>query len=178
MISKGSSGLVNESQYLVEEFGTNGVQVNLSAVDDDFDFDFAPGHLIRRAQQVHTSVWASVVGEELTSPQFAVLNVLYECPWINQTTLSNLASLDTSTCQDIVSRLRQKGLVVRARDASDGRRWLLKLSDKGVRTRDDVLPKVKEVGDLLLSSLTSGDRADFTRLLYEVAKRDSSDLVG
>lgn len=170
--------MTNESSSRPGDLAKHDSRVRLSAVDDEFDFDFAPGHLIRRAQQVHTSVWASIVGEELTSPQFAVLNVLYERPWINQTTLSNLASLDTSTCQDIVSRLRQKGLVVRARDKTDGRRWLLKLSDKGEQTRDEVLPKVKEVGDLLLVSLTPGDKADFTRLLYEVAKRDSSDLVG
>lgn len=173
----GKVELANESSYASGEFGSHGVHVRLSAVDDEFDFDFAPGHLIRRAQQVHTSVWASIVGEELTSPQFAVLNVLYERPWINQTTLSNLASLDTSTCQDIVSRLRQKGLVVRVRDETDGRRWLLKLSDKGAQTRDEVLPKVKEVGNLLLGSLAPSDKADFTRLLYEVAKRDSTDLI-
>lgn len=143
-------------------------------IEDAFDLDFAPGHLIRRAQQVHTSVWAAVVGEDLTSPQFAVLNVLYGRPGIDQTMLSSLTSLDTSTCQDIVARLRHKGLIERSRDDSDGRRWLLRLSEKGKSTRDQVVPKVREVGEILFRSLDPDDRASLTRLLYEVARGNGS----
>ncbi len=139
--------------------------------DVEFDLANAPGHLIRRAQQVHTSVWASVVGEDLTSSQFAVLNVLHDKPGIDQTTLSQLASLDTSTCQDIVARLKQKGLIERVRDATDGRRWLLRLSEKGSQTRAMVVPKVMQVGEVLLGSMSQQDRQDFSRLLFEVARR-------
>lgn len=138
---------------------------------DGFDFYFAPGHLIRRAQQLHTSVWVSIVGEDLTSPQFAVLNVLYEHPGIDQTCLSQRASLDTSTCQDIVARMRDKDLIRRERDPSDGRRWLLFLSGKGVLMRQQVVPKVMKVGDELLKMLSEHDRSEFTRLLANVATR-------
>lgn len=137
-----------------------------------FDLDFAPGHLIRRAQQVHTAAWAVVVGDELTSPQFAVLDVLCSNPNIDQTMLSNCASLDTSTCQDIVARLRRRGLIERSKDPSDGRKRRLRLSEKGKTLRDMVVPKVREVGELLLGSLSDQDRADFTRLLFEVANID------
>ncbi len=137
----------------------------------EFDLESAPGHLIRRAQQVHTSVWTSVVGEDLTSSQFAVLNVLHFKPGIDQTTVSQLASLDTSTCQDIVARLKQKGLVERVRDASDGRRWLLRLSEKGSRTWAEVVPRVKKVGELLLDSMSASDGREFIRLLFEVTRR-------
>ena len=122
---------------------------------------------------MHTSVWATVVGEDLTSSQFAVLNVLYDKPGIDQTTLSQVASLDTSTCQDIVARLKKRGLVERLRDAADGRRWLLRLSVKGVQTRAMVVPKVKEVGELLLGSMSPQDRDDFSRLLFEVTRRSA-----
>ncbi len=143
--------------------------------DDDMEFDLAsaPGHLIRRAQQVHTSVWATVVGEDLTSSQFAVLNVLHDKPGIDQTTLSQVASLDTSTCQDIVARLKKRGLIERLRDASDGRRWLLRLSEKGVQTRATVVPRVKEVGELLLGSMSPQDRNEFSRLLFEVTRKSA-----
>lgn len=153
-----------------ESEGITRIQEGKGAIEEAFDLDFAPGHLIRRAQQVHTSVWASVVGEDLTSPQFAVLNILYGRPGIDQTMLSSLASLDTSTCQDIVARLRHKGLIERSRDDSDGRRWLLRLSEGGKCTRDQVVPKVREVGEILLRSLDPNDRAALTRLLYEVAR--------
>ncbi|MDA8271443.1 MAG: MarR family transcriptional regulator [Actinomycetota bacterium] len=155
------------------EFGDASLEERelLTNGDAEFDLATAPGHLIRRAQQVHTSVWAAVVGEDLTSSQFAVLNVLHDKPGVDQTTLSQLASLDTSTCQDIVARLKQKGLIDRVRDQSDGRRWLLRLSEKGVRTRAVVVPRVKEVGELLLDSMCPQDRRDFARLLFEVARR-------
>ncbi|TAN22904.1 MAG: MarR family transcriptional regulator [Actinomycetota bacterium] len=150
-------------------------QENLASISDEIEFDLAnaPGHLIRRAQQVHTSVWAEVVGEDLTSSQFAVLNVLYSKPGIDQTTLSQMASLDTSTCQDIVARLKKKGLLERVRDTSDGRRWLLRLSELGRQTRAMVVPRVEEVGNLLLGTMSVQDRTDFARLLFEVTRRDA-----
>lgn len=135
----------------------------------EFDFYLAPGHLIRRAQQVHSAVWLSIIGEELTSPQFAVINVLYENPGVDQTSLSVGASLDTSTCQDIVTRLRERGIVERVKDPSDGRRWLLSLSKKGRILRDEVVPKVMEVGNILFGQFSEQDRSEFKRLLLNIA---------
>ncbi|NNN18239.1 MAG: winged helix-turn-helix transcriptional regulator [Acidimicrobiaceae bacterium] len=153
--------------------GDESCHQQVASIQDDVGFDLtnAPGHLIRRAQQVHTSVWTEVVGEELTSSQFAVLNVLYDKPDIDQTTLSQLASLDTSTCQDIVARLKLKGLVERVRDISDGRRWRLRLSENGRQTRAMVVPKVIEVGEILFGAMSLADRADFARLLFDVTRR-------
>ncbi len=144
-------------------------------ISDEIDFDLAnaPGHLIRRAQQVHTSVWAEVVGDDLTSSQFAVLNVIHNKPGIDQTTLSQMASLDTSTCQDIVTRLKKKGFIERVRDASDRRRWLLRLSEQGRNTHAAVVPQVIAVGNLLLGAMSAKDRTDFARLLFEVTGPDS-----
>ena len=42
-----------------------------------------PGHLIRRAQQVHTWLWNAEVSSEVTSPQFAVLYALRAEPDID-----------------------------------------------------------------------------------------------
>ena len=122
---------------------------------------------------MHTSVWATVVGEDLTSSQFAVLTVLHDKPGIDQTTLSQMASLDTSTCQDIVARLKRRGLVERLRDAADGRRWLLRLSAKGIQTRSMVVPKGREVCELLLVTMSPEDRDDFSRLLFEVTRKSA-----
>lgn len=40
------------------------------------DLDGYAGHLVRRAEQVHTSLWSRFVPETKTSRQFAVLNAL------------------------------------------------------------------------------------------------------
>ena len=142
-----------------------------------FSLALAPGHLIRRAQQLHTELWSSVVGDDLTSPQFAVLLTLHQQPLIDQTKLSRLASLDTSTCQDIVTRLYRKGLVVRGRDPSDGRRWSLQLTPEGNRVLRDALPKAEEVGVRLVESLNERGRHELRRMLTQIAKIPPEDAA-
>src|SRR5690606_10792970 len=75
-----------------------------------------PGHLLRRAQQLHTALFAAEFDRQLTGPQFAVLQVLATRPGISQRALSDLAALDKSTAADLVQRLVQRGLVIRSRD--------------------------------------------------------------
>ncbi|MGH9094787.1 MAG: MarR family winged helix-turn-helix transcriptional regulator, partial [Acidimicrobiales bacterium] len=107
----------------------------------------------------------------LTSPQFAVLCALGRDRGVDQTRLSLLASLDTSTCQGVVSRLQERGLLERARDSQDGRRWLLALTPRGEATLARVLPAVVEVGDRLLAPLAPQEGAELRRLLAKVAAR-------
>ena len=44
------------------------------------DLTTHPGHLARRLQQAHYLLWNTMVSEEITSPQFAVLNALVAEP--------------------------------------------------------------------------------------------------
>src|SRR5437588_291852 len=64
-----------------------------------------PGHLIRRAQQVHTTIWAEVVGTELTSVQFAILFALETTPGLDQRSLGERIAVDPSTLAEICRRL-------------------------------------------------------------------------
>jgi DNA-binding MarR family transcriptional regulator len=136
----------------------------------NFDPLMWPGALIRRAQQVHTQVWVDVVGSDLTSPQFAVLIAVYGEPDLDQTRLSQSASLDTSTCQDIVRRLLERGLIERSRDARDGRRWSVRLSAAGRAAVDAAMPGVMRVGERLLEPLDEAERRAFTLLLRKVVR--------
>ena len=104
------------------------------------------------------------MGGELTSPQFAVLNELDVSPGIEQTRHGELVSLDTSTCQDVVARLRRRGLVERVRDPNDGRRWLLELSREGRRLHRQLLPQVRLVGEQLFAPLDNPERVELRRL--------------
>lgn len=136
--------------------------------DAGFQLHTAPGHLIRRAQQVHVELWGELVGSGLTGPQFAVLHTLGRHRPLDQTGLAMRAGLDTSTCQDVVVRLQHKGLVARERDAADGRRWLLTLTPAGRRTVHRVLPAVAAVGDRLMEPLTEEEAAELITLLGKV----------
>jgi DNA-binding MarR family transcriptional regulator len=128
-----------------------------------------PGHLIRRAQRVHTAYWAQVFDRELTGPQYAALHVLARWPDINQRQLGDAAALDKSTAADLIDRLERRGWVVRHRDPADGRGRVLALSETAAALVDDFAPRVAQVQDMLLAPLPAGERGDFLRTLALVA---------
>lgn len=120
-----------------------------------------PGHLIRRAQQVHTVAWGDEVGRAVTAPQYAVLSALWANPeGIDQSTAGELASLDKSSVADVVRRLAGRGWVARTVDPSDTRRRLLSLT---AEVRDD-LPRltasVRRVQDRVLAPLTTAEQRE------------------
>ncbi len=92
------------------------------------DLTTHPGHLARRLQQAHYLLWNTMVSEEITSPQFAVLNALADEPGLDQRTVGSGWGLDRSTIAEVVSRLSGRGLLDKVRDAQDGRRFLLRLT--------------------------------------------------
>lgn len=136
-----------------------------------------PGHLIRRAQRVHTAYWADVFDRELTGPQYAAMHVLAQWPDINQRQLGEAAALDKSTAADIIDRLERRRWVVRHRDPADRRGKLLALSDEASAVIDELAPRVAEVQDLLLEPLAPAQRESFLRVLARVAYAGASPAV-
>jgi DNA-binding MarR family transcriptional regulator len=129
----------------------------------------APGHLIRCAQQVHTALWAEIVGAQLTGPQFAVLHVVNRWPGINQTQLGELAALDKSSTADVVARLLARDMLIRERDASDGRGRVLYVPDPTARRLSHLYPLVRQVQQELLAPLPEPAQAAFLSDLARVA---------
>ena len=112
-----------------------------------------PGHLARRLQQASYLLWTTIVSEEVTAPQFVVLNVLAARPGVDQRTLGEAASLDRSTAADVVGRLVRRGLVERVRDATDRRRNVLQLTQAGRATLEQVAARTMTMNRVLLSPL-------------------------
>src|SRR5260370_35829727 len=113
-----------------------------------------PGHLIRRAQQVHYWLWNAEVSSDVTSPQFAVLYALRAEKNIDQKTLGERLSLDRSTTAEVVARLKARGLVQRIRDSRDARRTLLRLTPTGLRAPDRLIPRAVRMSRPLVSALS------------------------
>jgi DNA-binding MarR family transcriptional regulator len=128
-----------------------------------------PGHLIRRAQQVHTAIWADVFGRELTGPQYAAMHVVFQWPGVNQRTLGERAALDKSTAADIVTRLERRGSLVRERDVHDGRGRLLRLTPEADAAMGELAVRVEEVQRTLLLPLPREERPAFLAALARVA---------
>jgi DNA-binding MarR family transcriptional regulator len=133
-----------------------------------FDLDTAPGHLIRRAQQRHQALWTQIVGGELTSVQFALLVLLRDHPELDQRTLAERTSTDTSTLAEVCRRLEQRGLLSRERDAEDRRRYVLRVTPEGEDLLHRVTPDVARVGEALLDGLTEDERSLLPALLRKL----------
>lgn len=131
--------------------------------------DVTIGHLLRRAQQAHTVLWNAEFEGELTGPQYAVLSVLSRRPGVDQTSVASLASLDTSSAADIVSRLHGSGWFARRRSASDARRNQLTLTPPARAALRDITPRAALGQERLLSPIPRERRLDLVRSLAVVA---------
>lgn len=129
-----------------------------------------PGHLARRLQQASYQLWNAVVSEEITAPQFVVLNVLAASPDIDQRTLAERASLDRSTTAEVVSRLARRGLLERVRDEGDRRRNVLQLTPAGVSALAELGAKTAVMNRMLLAPLSAQEQQLFLALMQRLVE--------
>jgi DNA-binding MarR family transcriptional regulator len=129
------------------------------------DFHQAPGHLFRRARQFHDALWLTHVSSSLTPLQYAVLTALELDPGIDQRTLGERIAQDKSTVADLAARLANRGYVVRSTDRSDRRRIVLTLTRRGRSTLYEAAPRVAEIGQEMLSTLSADEGRELIRLL-------------
>jgi MarR family transcriptional regulator, lower aerobic nicotinate degradation pathway regulator len=127
------------------------------------------GHLIRRAQQIHTAIWSHELDGDLTGPQYAILSALSSKSGVHQQTAGRLASLDKSTTANIVERLQRRGWIRRGRDMRDGRRNVLSLTPTAKASLPGITARVEVVQDRLLQPLGPQLRRSFIKLLGRVA---------
>jgi MarR family transcriptional regulator, temperature-dependent positive regulator of motility len=123
------------------------------------------GSLVRRAQQRHAAVWLSEVSAEITSVQYAALEILLETPGVNQRQLGDQLDADRSTIADLVARMVRNGLIERADDPDDKRSYVLYLTAAGKKQLATLRPHVEEVERILTARLTPRECLELRRLL-------------
>ena len=138
------------------------------------DLSSHPGHLARRLQQAHYLLWNTMVSEEITSPQFAVLNALTAEPGLDQRTVGERVGLDRSTVAEVITRLLRRKLLDKVRDPHDGRRFLLRLTGDGVRTHRRIALRTARMNQVFLGPLS----ADEQRTLLDLLRRVSDAAEG
>ncbi|MFF5406961.1 MarR family winged helix-turn-helix transcriptional regulator [Streptomyces misionensis] len=133
------------------------------------DLNSHPGHLARRLQQAHHLLWTTMVSEEITSPQFAVLNTLVAEPGLDQRTVGERVGLDRSTIAEVISRLIRRGFLDKDRDPQDGRRFLLRLTDDGLRAHRKLTVRTARMNQVFLAPLSTEEQTLFLDLIRRVA---------
>jgi len=144
-------------------------------MSQSYDFAHAPGHLIRRAQQIAVSVFAQELAVfDVTPVQFAILNALMDAPGTDQVTLAARVAFDAATSGSVIGRLEAKGWVRREASPQDRRRKLLWLTPKGKKAVLAMAPKVAQVQELILQPLKAQERQQLTALLAKLVSAQTS----
>ena len=131
-------------------------------------FAATPGHLIRRAYQAHTQLWAELVPVDITGSQFAILCALAVHGELDQASVGRLTSLDRSSVAELAGRMARRGLIRKDRDERDGRRRVLRITEQGTRAVTEAAPHVLQLGQRLLAELDEDERERILRYLSRV----------
>lgn len=134
------------------------------------------GHLVRRTQQMLTSVWGDAVESGVTAPQYAVLTVVSAFPGLSQQDLGELASLERSTTADVVARLDRNSWIDRTRDPADARRTVLVLTPPARVAMPVLTAQAERAQAQLFAVLEPHEQVRLIELLRRVAYADSADL--
>ena len=137
---------------------------------EDYRLDRQVGHLLRRANQRHTALFAARFAEfELTPLQFAVLMRLREAGPLSQNRLGRQTAMDPNTVQGVVIRLLRRGLVIRNGSEDDKRCKLLTLTAEGEALAERLVGEGRAVSEATLGPLTEAQRRQFLGLLRRLA---------
>lgn len=143
------------------------------------DFRLMPGHLIRRAHQVSSALFAEECGAlDLTAVQYAALAAIAANADLDATRLSEQIAFDRSTIGGVLERLEAKGWIARRPSSEDRRVKLLELTAGGRDVLKRVGPAVARVQKRLLESFDPGDRETFMRLLGEMTSAHATTASG
>lgn len=145
-------------------------------MSSSFDFQHAPGHLIRRAHQVAVAIFMEETAEfDVTPVQFAILNALIDEPGEDQITLAGRVAFDAATSGSVIGRLEAKGWVRREPDTRDKRRKLLWVTPEGERTVQTMKRAVSKAQARILGPLPPAEREQLTTLLDKLVAGHESD---
>lgn len=131
-----------------------------------FDFQHAPGHLIRRAHQLAVAIFMEETGDfDVTPVQFAILNALIDDPGEDQVTLAGKVAFDAATFGSVIGRLEAKGWVRREADEHDRRRKLLWITQQGEQAAARMNRAVAKAQNRILGPLEAAERRRLVQLL-------------
>ena len=134
-----------------------------------FDLAHAPGHLIRRAQQIAVAEFArATASHDITPVQFAFMNALQDSPGLDQITLAKQVAFDAATSGSVIGRLEAKGWVRREADVQDRRRKLLFVTAEGAQMLADLQATVLAAQASILVPLQPAQRETFMQLLAQL----------
>jgi len=131
------------------------------------------GFMLRVAFQYHTSVFTSLMIENLTQTQFAALSKIKELGQCSQSDLIRAIALDTATVNGVIARMRTRGLVQVSEDPGDRRRKFLTLTSEGMTLVNRGETAGENISAVTLSRLSNVERGRLVHLLRKMMGTDA-----
>jgi len=130
-----------------------------------------PGHLIRRLNQISMGLFQEEAGSmDLTSVQYAALNIIREVPGVDQARLSSLIAFDRTTMVKVLDRLVDKGYITRTRSSEDRRTNFLNVTAEGAAALDRIYPMLDRSDRRILAPLSREEQRVFMALLSRLVR--------
>ena len=137
----------------------------------DFKLNDSYGYLVNLAAQrlkyeLHLTFQAN--GYDITPEQWAVLNRLWEEDGLSQVELAERTFKDKPGTTRILNLLEKKGIVLRRRDADDGRVMNVFLTKTGRDLKDKLIPCAEAVIAKSGQNLTREEVTQFKQTLNKI----------
>ena len=103
---------------------------------------------------------------DLTYTQYIVMMVLWESKSINVKELGEKLYLDSGTLTPLLKKLESKGYITRSRSDKDERNLIIKVTDEGMKVRDEALSVPQEISKCV--RLTNEEAQFLYKILYKI----------
>jgi DNA-binding MarR family transcriptional regulator len=138
---------------------------------DTFRLSQSPSHLLRRAEQFASELFArSDMHDGVTLRQTVLMAAIAEAEGASQSDLVRITGVDRSTLAEMMARMEGRGLIARAAAADDGRAKSVRLTADGRRKLQMGLPAIRAVDRALLAALPAGRRSALQTILSEISE--------
>src|ERR1700727_528856 len=123
------------------------------------------GFILRQVWQRHATIFARVIGINLTPTQWAALAKLTETGPCSQNQLGRLTAMDVATIKGVIDRLTARGLTEPSADPEAGRRLLATLTRAGAQLVEKVASNALAISRETLAPLDPREREMLGTLL-------------
>lgn len=135
----------------------------------DFKIEDSLGFIISRVSgKLKNELFHELKEYDITPEQWAVLNFLWEGDGITPKELSDITFKDKPNTNRILDNLLKKGLVIRRPHPTDGRAFLIFLTDEGKGLREKLVPKAVSLLEKATRHINERKIKEFKILLNQI----------
>ncbi|WP_110954432.1 MarR family winged helix-turn-helix transcriptional regulator [Anaerosinus massiliensis] len=148
----------------LQELSTDFPELDVSAVESNLKF-------LRTAYEMHHFTYDMLEKFGLSKGKFTILIIMYSEDkenGLNPSVLAQKAGVSRATVTGLLTRLERDGIVERKNDLQDKRMTYVKLSQKGIKMLDKILPLHFMHTAKLMRGLTEHDRMQLDTLLQKI----------